>query len=147
MEIEILEREEHDIMDREEIDIEISHAGEATPSTAEVRDRISAELDLDPKTVEVRGIYSSSGVSTSEGTVRVHDEPIYDELPEEQEEEAEPEDTEEGESEEPEEDEEDVEGEEDAEETEDEEVQEEDSGEEPEGDAEEEDEEEQEAGS
>lgn len=89
MEIEVTGREEQDLLGREEIELEIKHGGEPTPSSGDIRDRISAELDLDPKTVEIMGIYSSSGLSTSRGTVRVHDEPIYDELPEEGEEEAE----------------------------------------------------------
>ncbi|MDY6762012.1 MAG: hypothetical protein SVY41_03110 [Candidatus Nanohaloarchaea archaeon] len=97
MELEIIEREEQALMDREEITVEISHAGEATPSAAAVRDQIAAELDLDPKTVEIAAIRSSTGLSTSTGTVRVHEEPVHEELPEEAEEDGEPEDEEAGE--------------------------------------------------
>ncbi|MFB6294522.1 MAG: hypothetical protein ABEI97_02070 [Candidatus Nanohaloarchaea archaeon] len=85
MNLEIVEREEQDLMNREEITVEISHTGEPTPSAAAVRDKIAAELDLDPKTVEIASIHSSTGLSTSTGTVRVHDEPIFEELPEEDE--------------------------------------------------------------
>ncbi len=82
MELEVVDREEQALMDREEITVEISHVGEATPSAAAVRDKIAAELDLDPKTVEIANIHSSTGLSVSRGTVRVHDEPIFEELPE-----------------------------------------------------------------
>ncbi|MCJ7478981.1 MAG: hypothetical protein MUP63_02275 [Candidatus Nanohaloarchaeota archaeon QJJ-7] len=116
MELEIVEREEKALLDREEIEIEISHPDEATPSAAEVRDKISAELDLDPKTVEVDGIYSSKGLSTSRGRLNVHEEPIHEELPgegdEEEQEEQEAEGSEED-TEEPDEEVEDQEGDED----------------------------------
>ncbi|MFB6265873.1 MAG: hypothetical protein ABEI07_02200 [Candidatus Nanohaloarchaea archaeon] len=97
MELEITEREEKELLDREDIELELSHPGEPTPSAAEVRDQISAELDLDPKTVEIESIYSSTGLSTSEGLVKVHDEPVYEELPEKGEEEQEEEESEEDE--------------------------------------------------
>ncbi|MDY6773886.1 MAG: hypothetical protein SVS85_01695 [Candidatus Nanohaloarchaea archaeon] len=101
MELEITEREEKELLDREDIELELSHPGEPTPSAAEVRDQISAELDLDPKTVEIESIYSSTGLSTSEGLVKVHDEPVYEELPEKGEEgEEEQEEEESGEDEE-----------------------------------------------
>lgn len=87
MDIEVVGRDDQDLLGREEIELEITHEGEATPTKAEVRSRLSAELGLDPKTVEITGIYSYSGLSTSRGFVRVHEEPIYDELPEDREEE------------------------------------------------------------
>ncbi|MDY6765930.1 MAG: hypothetical protein SVW77_01045 [Candidatus Nanohaloarchaea archaeon] len=83
MELEIVSREEQALMDREEITVEIDHPGEPTPTAAAVRDRIAAELDLDPLTVEIESIRSSTGLTTSTGTIRVHDEPVHEELPEE----------------------------------------------------------------
>ncbi len=74
-------RERNELVGREELQVEIDHRGEPTPSGPEVRDRLAAELDLDPKTVEIKSIKSSRGVSVSRGTIRVHDEPVFDELP------------------------------------------------------------------
>lgn len=82
MEIEITERRPNDLMEREEIELDITHSGEATPSEQDVRKRVAAELDLDPTTIRVDHIYSATGIGTSSGQVTVFNEPIMDELPE-----------------------------------------------------------------
>lgn len=82
MELEITERRRKDLLGREELELEIDHAGEATPSEAAVRKQLAAEEDLDPATVEIVRVVSSSGRAVSRGEVHVHDEPIMDEVPE-----------------------------------------------------------------
>lgn len=81
MKIDVNERWENALLEREEIALSIDHTGEATPSTNALRKQVAAELDLDPKTVEVNHIYSPSGAARSTAQVTVHGEPIMDELP------------------------------------------------------------------
>lgn len=82
MDIEITGRRRKDLLGREELELEIDHAGEATPSGAAVRKKLAAEEDLDPATVEIVRVVSSSGRAVSRGEVHVHDEPVLDEVPE-----------------------------------------------------------------
>lgn len=89
MEFDVIGRQEKPLLEREDIEIEIAHAGDPTPSTEDVRSTVAAELDLDPKAVEVYEIRSSAGRSTSRALVRAHEDPIVDELPGEEESESE----------------------------------------------------------
>lgn len=81
MELDITKRERNELLDREDIELDISHSGEPTPSESDVRNKLAAELDLDPLTISIEHVYSSTGAGTSTASVRVFDEPIMDELP------------------------------------------------------------------
>lgn len=78
-------RERNELLNREELELSLEHQREATPSENTVRSQLAAELDLDPKTVQINHIYSSSGSTTSTAEVTVFDEPIMEELPDEDE--------------------------------------------------------------
>lgn len=82
MDIEITERREKSLMGQEIIELAINHTGEATPSKNAVRKQVAAELDLDPLTLSVDSIYSSSGSGRATGRITVHPEQVIDELPE-----------------------------------------------------------------
>lgn len=84
MEIEVTGRTEKALLDREEIELDITHRGESTPSEDAVRKKLAAELDLDPLTIAVDGIYSSSGVGRSRGVVTVHEEQVVEEVSDEE---------------------------------------------------------------
>lgn len=86
MEIEVKSREEKKLLGREEVELEVDHTGEPTPDRESLRRKVSAELDVDPEKVEVYGIHSSSGVQVSQAQVNVHEEPVMEELPDEEEE-------------------------------------------------------------
>lgn len=86
MKIDVNERKENALLEREEIALSIDHTGEPTPSVNAVRTQLAAELDLDPLTVQVDHIYSPAGAARSTARVTVFEEPIMDELPEEDEE-------------------------------------------------------------
>lgn len=81
MEIEVVDRERNELMERETVELRISHSGEATPAENAVRKQVAAELDLDPLTIRVDHIYSSQGTPVSAGILTVFDDPIMDELP------------------------------------------------------------------
>ncbi len=78
MEFEITARDENALLEREELTLSIDHAGDATPSEADVRSALAAQEDLDPETVRIDHIYSSYGAARSEAVVTVFDEPVVD---------------------------------------------------------------------
>lgn len=96
MKIKIDEKQENPLLERKELKVLIEHPGEPTPSEKELRSKISAQQDLDPKKVVIDTIKSSFGVSSSKAYIR-----ILEEIPEDLEEKKEvEEETKEGEAEE-----------------------------------------------
>lgn len=83
MDLEIVERERNDLLEREELTLSIDHDGDATPAENDVRNQLAAEEDFDPKAVRIDHIYSSTGKPTATAVVKVFDDPIMDELPDE----------------------------------------------------------------
>ncbi len=83
MDIEITNRREKALMDQEVIELDINHTGEATPTADAVRRKVAAELDLDPLTIAVDGIHSSSGSGVATGRVTVHPEQVIEEMADE----------------------------------------------------------------
>lgn len=84
MNIEVTNRERNELMNREDMELSINHTGEPTPSNDKVRRKLAAEQDLDPTTILVEHVYSSTGRGLSQGIVKVFDEPVTEELPEEE---------------------------------------------------------------
>lgn len=82
MEMEVTDRERNELLEREDIELSLTHDGEATPSENDVRGQLAAELDLDPTTICVDHVYTATGRGTSTAEVTVFDEPIMDEAPE-----------------------------------------------------------------
>lgn len=70
---------ENPLLGRREVEVEVEHDGEKTPSKEDVRNRVAAENDLDTEKVEVEHIYTGYGKNTSRGILKVHEEFEYDE--------------------------------------------------------------------
>ncbi|MFB6265938.1 MAG: hypothetical protein ABEI07_02530 [Candidatus Nanohaloarchaea archaeon] len=98
MEMEVVSREDKQLLGREEVELELDHTGESTPDRSSLRSKVAAEFDVDPEKIEIYGIYSSKGVSVSTAQVNIHEEPFHETLPEEGGEEDEEEETAEEES-------------------------------------------------
>lgn len=79
MEATITSVRENPLLSRREVEVELDHEGEETPSKEDVRDRIAAENDLDSEKVEVESIYTGYGSRSSKATLKVYDEFEYDE--------------------------------------------------------------------
>ncbi len=71
METEIASIRDNPLLDRREIEVEIDHEGEPTPSREDIKSRIAAEEDLDPEKIEVEGIYTGFGNQRSVATLKV----------------------------------------------------------------------------
>jgi small subunit ribosomal protein S24e len=70
---------ENPLLGRREVEVEVDHDGETTPSKEDVKNRIAAENDIDTEKVEVEHIYTGYGKNTSRGILKVHEEFEYDE--------------------------------------------------------------------
>lgn len=79
METRIKSVRENPLLDRREVEISISHTGEATPSKDDVKSRVAAENDLDTEEIEVESIYTGYGEKVSKGNLKVYEEFEYDE--------------------------------------------------------------------
>lgn len=79
MEATITSVRENPLLGRREVEVEVDHEGESTPSKEDIRDRIAAENDLDTDKVEVEHVYTGYGKNTSRGILKVYDEFEYDE--------------------------------------------------------------------
>ncbi len=83
METQIASIRDNPLLNRTEIEVEIEHAGEATPSREDVKSRIAAEEDLDPEKIEVESIYTGFGGQESVATLKVFQEMELEEYEEE----------------------------------------------------------------
>ncbi len=72
MEIEILEDRKNPLLHRREVRFKVIHEG-ATPSRAEVREKLIALLSADKNAFVVEKIESSFGSRVSEGFAKVYD--------------------------------------------------------------------------
>ncbi|MBC5792434.1 MAG: hypothetical protein H8Z69_00180 [Nanohaloarchaea archaeon] len=70
---------ENPLLERREVEVEIDHEGEATPSNEDVKNRVAAENDLDVEKVEIESVYTGFGSNTSKATLKVYDDFDYDE--------------------------------------------------------------------
>lgn len=85
MNYEVTHSERNGLLNREEMELEVNHAGEPTPSESDVRKKLAADQDLDPLTIEVDHIYSKTGRGFSTAHVKVFDEPVREETEDEEE--------------------------------------------------------------
>ncbi len=70
---------ENPLLERREVEVEIDHEGEATPSNEDVKNRVAAENDLDVEKVEIESVHTGFGSNTSKATLKVYDDFDYDE--------------------------------------------------------------------
>lgn len=75
MKIEILKEIKNKPLARREIEFKVQHAGGTTPSRADVRAKLVAQLDADEARVVVRSLNTKFGSAFSEGIARIYDSP------------------------------------------------------------------------
>lgn len=85
MEAEITSVKENPLLDRKELEVEVTHDGEATPSNEDVKNRIAAENDIDTEEIEIEAIYTGYGSKESRAFLKVFQEFEYSEELEEDE--------------------------------------------------------------
>lgn len=59
------------LLDRNEIEVDVEHEGEPTPSKEDVKSRIAAEEDIDPEEIEVVNVISAFGRQRSKAYLKV----------------------------------------------------------------------------
>ncbi len=72
MKIDILRQRENKVLNRREIDFRIDHVGGTTPSRADIRAKLAAQLDSDLSAVVIRRIKSRYGIGITEGIARIY---------------------------------------------------------------------------
>jgi len=73
--VEILRQKENKVLKRKEVDFRIEHMGGTTPSRADVRAKIAAQLGSDPSTVVIRTLTTKFGIGMTEGSARIYTSP------------------------------------------------------------------------
>ena len=73
MELTIKDRNKNPLLEREELEINISHPGEKTPSREDVRNKLVAQEDLDKDEVIVQYIKTPFGSENSSALAKVYD--------------------------------------------------------------------------
>jgi small subunit ribosomal protein S24e len=79
MEAQITAVKENPLLDRREVQVQVDHEGEGTPSEEDVKSRVAAENGLDEDEVEVDSIYTGFGKNNSRAYLKVFEEFEYDE--------------------------------------------------------------------
>jgi ribosomal protein S24E len=79
MEAQITAVKENTLLDRREVQVQLDHEGEGTPSEEDVKSRVAAENGLDEDEVEVDSIYTGFGKNSSRAYLKVFEEFEYDE--------------------------------------------------------------------
>ena len=72
MKIDILRQRENKVLNRREIDFRIDHVGGTTPSRADIRAKLAAQLDSDLSAVVIRRLKSRYGIGITEGIARIY---------------------------------------------------------------------------
>lgn len=73
MEIEIIEERENPLFKRNELTVQISHRGEATPTREACRKRIAALKNADLDTVVIRSIEGTFGMPASKALIHIYE--------------------------------------------------------------------------
>lgn len=79
MNAEITSVKENPLLDRKELEVEIEHEGESTPSSEDVKNRIAAENDIDNEAISVESIYTGYGSKKSRAELKVFEDFEYSE--------------------------------------------------------------------
>jgi small subunit ribosomal protein S24e len=70
---------ENPLLGRREVEVEVNHEGEPTPSKEDIKTRVAAENDLDAEKIEVETVYTGYGENTSLSNLKIYEEFEYDE--------------------------------------------------------------------
>ncbi|AOV95310.1 hypothetical protein AQV86_05330 [Nanohaloarchaea archaeon SG9] len=79
MEAKITAVKENPLLDRREVEVEVKHEQEATPSKEGVADRVAAENGLNTDEIDVEHVYTGYGRQESKAFLKVHQQFEYDE--------------------------------------------------------------------
>jgi len=79
MEAKITAVKENPLLDRREVEVEVKHEQEATPSKEDVADRVAAENGLNTDEIDVEHVYTGYGRQESKAFLKVHQQFEYDE--------------------------------------------------------------------
>jgi len=79
MEAQITSVKENPLLDRREVEVEVKHEQEATPSKDDVADRVAAENGLNTDEIDVDHVYTGYGKQVSKALLKVYQEFEYDE--------------------------------------------------------------------
>ena len=79
METTITSVRENPLLDRREVELEVDHEDDATPSEEDIKERIAAENNLDLEKIEVESVYTGYGRNTSRASLKIYQEFEYDE--------------------------------------------------------------------
>jgi ribosomal protein S24E len=79
MEAQITSVKENPLLDRREVEVEVKHEEEATPSKDDVADRVAAENGLNTDEIDVDHVYTGYGKQVSKALLKVYQEFEYDE--------------------------------------------------------------------
>ena len=74
MKLSVINEKDNPLFKRKELQIEIDHDASATPSKAEVQLLMSKELKKSVENVDIRSIFSDSGISSSKAKVFLWEE-------------------------------------------------------------------------
>ncbi len=72
--VDIIRQKENKVLKRKEVDFRIEHVGGTTPSRADIRATIAAQLDSDPSTVVIRSLATRFGIGVTEGRARIYND-------------------------------------------------------------------------
>lgn len=70
---------ENPLLGRREVEVEVNHEGEPTPSKEDIKTRVAAENDLDAEKIEVETVYTGYGENVSLSSLKIYEEFEYDE--------------------------------------------------------------------
>lgn len=79
METQIASVRENPLLGRREVEVEVNHEGEPTPSKEDIKSRVAAENDLDAEKIEVETVYTGYGENVSLSSLKIYEEFEYDE--------------------------------------------------------------------
>lgn len=84
MEAEITSVKENPLLGRRDVQVNLEHEAEATPSKEDVQSRIAAEHGLDKEEIKVENVYTGYGRNQSTAYLKITQEFEYDEELEEE---------------------------------------------------------------
>ncbi|RDE14826.1 MAG: hypothetical protein C4K49_06925 [Candidatus Thorarchaeota archaeon] len=72
--IDIVRQRENKVLKRREIDFRIDHVGGTTPTRADIRAKLAAQLNSDPSAVVIRRLWTKYGIGITDGVARIYDD-------------------------------------------------------------------------
>ncbi len=73
MDIELRNRKENPLMEREEIEFEVEHRNSPTPSRSEVMEELASELDVSEDLIIIEKLATLHGKQTASGIARIYE--------------------------------------------------------------------------